>query len=156
MDKYDRSVGRNCNLLLNANPDPTGLIPEPDMRRYKEFGDEIRRRFGTSLAETSGRGAVVELRLEAPTRIDHVIAMEDIREGERVREYVVEGLSDGGWEELCRGESIGHKRIQRFPPAVVRAVRLRTVRSVARPIIRKLAVYDVAGASGHRLPTGME
>lgn len=155
MDKYDRSVGRNCNLLLNANPDPTGLIPEPDMRRYKEFGDEIRRRFGTSLAETSGRGAVVELKLEAPTQIDHVIAMEDIREGERVREYVVEALSDGGWAELCRGESIGHKRIQRFPPAVVRAVRLRTVRSVAGPIIRKLAVYDVAGAAERRLPMGV-
>jgi len=147
MDKYYRSVGHNCNLLLNANPDPSGLIPEPDMKRYEEFGDEIRRRFGTSTAETSGHGAIVELKLKGLTRIDHVIVMEDIREGERVREYVVEGLADGGWTELARGESIGHKRIQRFPPIAVRAVRLRTIKSVDGPIIRKLAVYDVAAAA---------
>ncbi len=141
VDKYDRSVGRNCNLLLNANPDPSGLIPEADMARYREFGAEIRRRFGRSVAETSGRGAVVTLKLKAPTTIDHVIVMEDIREGERVREYVVEGRTDQGWAELARGESIGHKRIQGFDPVTVGAVRLRVARSAAKPIIRKLAVY---------------
>ncbi len=143
MDKYYRSVGRNCNLLLNANPDPSGLIPEADMARYKEFGDEVRRRFGRSLAETSGRGATVELKLRAPAPIDHVIVMEDIREGERVRDYVVEGRTDGGWIELARGQSIGHKRIQRFERATVGAVRLRVLRSVAKPLIRKLAVHRV-------------
>jgi len=143
VDKYYRSVGRNCNLLLNANPDPTGLIPEPDMARYREFGAEIRRRFGKSLAETSGRGETVTLKLAGPTRIDHVVVMEDIREGERVREYVVEGRTDQGWAVLARGESIGHKRIERFEPATVGAVRLRVLRSAARPIIRKLAVYRV-------------
>jgi alpha-L-fucosidase len=143
VDKYYRSVGRNCNLLLNANPDPTGLIPEPDMARYREFGAEIRRRFGRSLAETSGRGGTVTLKLEAATTIDHAILMEDIRAGERVREYVIEGRTDRGWTELARGESIGHKRIERFDPVSVVAVRLRTLRSAAAPIIRKLAVYRV-------------
>ncbi len=143
VDKYYRSVGHNCNLLLNANPDPSGLIPEPDMQRYREFGAEVRRRFGTSLAETSGKGAIIELTLKAPTRIDHVVSMEDIRQGERIREYVVEGRMGGGWVELVRGESIGHKKIDRFAPVTVSAVRLRAVRSAARPIIRKLAVYCV-------------
>ena len=150
MDKYYRSVGHNCNLLLNANPDPTGLIPEPDMARYREFGEEIRRRFGKSLAETSGRGSVVELTLKEPARIDHAIAMEDIREGERVREYVIEGRTDVGWTELVRGQSIGHKKIDRFAPVTVRAVRLRTVRSAAEPIVRRLAVFDVSAAEGSR------
>lgn len=35
---YYNSVGRNCNLLLNANPGPDGLVPEPDFQRYTEFG----------------------------------------------------------------------------------------------------------------------
>ena len=78
-----------------------------------------------------------------PTRIDHAIAMEDIRQGERIREYAVEGRRDGVWTELVRGESVGHKRIDRFGPVTVDAVRLRTLRSAGQPIIRKLAVYRV-------------
>jgi alpha-L-fucosidase len=145
MDKYYRSVGHNCNLLLNANPDPDGLIPEPDMKRYKEFGDEIRRRFGQSIAETAGKGELVELALAKPTRVDHVITMEDILEGERVREYVVEGLAGDRWQELCRGTSIGHKKIDRFSPTEVSKVRWRCLKWVAEPRIRRLAVYAVLG-----------
>lgn len=144
MDKYYRSVGRNCNLLLNATPDQDGLIPEADMKRYKEFGDEIRRRFGKSVAETDGRGELVELDFGKPIRIDHVITMENIVEGERVRAYVVEGLAGGQWKELCRGASIGHKKIDRFDPTEVSKIRWRCLKSVAEPRIRKLAAYSVA------------
>ncbi len=128
-------------LLLNQTPDTTGLIPARDAGRAAEFGAEIRRRFGTSLAETRGRGPVLELSLEQPTVIDHVIAMEEVRQGERVREYLVEGLVGGAWQELCRGTAIGHKRIDRFPPAEVSGVRLRCLQSAAEPLIRKLAIY---------------
>jgi alpha-L-fucosidase len=143
MDRYYRSVGHNCNLLLNANPDPDGLIPEPDMKRYQEFGDEIRRRFGKSIAETTGHGDLVELALTKPTRIDHVITMENILEGERVREYVIEGLAGDQWQELCRGTSIGHKKIDQFTPVEVSKIRWRCLKSVGEPLIRRLAAYSV-------------
>jgi alpha-L-fucosidase len=153
MDIYYKSVGRNSNLLLNVPPDRRGLLHENDVKRLAEFGAEIKRRFGKSLAETSGKGEVVELSLGKPTTIDHVILMEDIREGERVRGFVVEGLVDSGWKELCRGQVIGHKRIERFAPITVSRVRSRCLRtaerarSAAAPIIRKLAVYNIADGS---------
>jgi alpha-L-fucosidase len=84
---YYGSVGRGCNLILNGNIDRNGLVPEADLKRFKEFGDEIRRRFGKGIAETSGRGNTVELTLAKPTVIDNVILMEQITEGERVRQY---------------------------------------------------------------------
>ncbi len=143
MDRYSRSVGHNCNLLLNANPDPDGLIPEPDMKRYQEFGAEIRRRFGKSLAETTGSGEVVELALAEPAVIDRVVTMENILEGERVREYVIEGLMEGHWKEICRGTSIGHKKIDAFAPVELSKVRWRCLKSVAEPRIRRLAIYAV-------------
>jgi alpha-L-fucosidase len=143
MDRYYRSVGHNCNLLLNANPDPDGLIPEPDMKRHQEFGDEIRRRFGQSVAETNGTGEAVELALTQPTRIDHVITMENILEGERVREYAVEGFVGDRWQELCRGTAIGHKKIDQFNPTEVTKIRWRCLKSVAEPRIRRLSVYSV-------------
>ena len=43
MVTYYRSVGRGGVLLLNSTPDTTGLIPESHVKRYKEFGDAIKR-----------------------------------------------------------------------------------------------------------------
>jgi len=144
MDMYYRSVGRNCNLLLNANPNPDGLVPEADFQRYVEFGKEIRRRFEKPLAQTSGRGIAVELTLPQPTKIDHVVVMEDITQGERIREYEVEVLvAADRWQVVCTGQSVGHKRIQDFDPVEGAKVRLKVTKSVAEPIIRTLAVYSV-------------
>lgn len=143
VDMYYKSVGRNSNLIIGAIPDCRGLIPECDMERYKEFGDEIRRRFNLPVAETSGEGDMVELKLPAPARIDHVVVMEDIMQGERVREFVVEGLVAGReWRALCSGESIGHKRIEQFSPVEVAAMRLRVTRSTAAPRVRRLAAFS--------------
>ena len=63
--------------------------------------------------------------------------MENILEGERVREYVIEGLVGDQWKELCRGTSIGHKKIDRFSPTEVSKVRWRCLKSVAEPRIRR-------------------
>ena len=144
MDMYYRSVGRNCNLLLNANPNPEGLVPQADFQRYVEFGKEIRRRFDTPLARTEGSGSTVELRLPKPSTIDHVVIMEDIRQGERIRRYRIEGLTGPDtWQSLCEGQSVGHKRIEQFASIQVAMLRLRTLDSVGEPLIRELAAYHV-------------
>ena len=76
--------------------------------------------------------------------INHVIVMEDIARGERVRAYEVEGLVPGNmWQKLCDGVSVGHKRIQKFDRTEVAKVRLKVTESVAPPKIRRLAVFDV-------------
>lgn len=145
MDMYYHSVGRNCNLLLNANPGPDGLVPEADFNRYVEFGNEIRRRFANPLASTAGQGEVIELELPQPQKVNHVILMEDIAQGERVLEYVVEGLAcDGSWQTLCDGLSIGHKRIQQFETLETPRIRLRATKAKATPQMRQLAAYFVA------------
>lgn len=143
VEMYYGSVGRGCNLILNGNIDRDGLVPEADVKRLKEFGDEIRRRFGKSIAETSGQGNTVELALGKSTVIDHAILMEQITEGQRIRQYVLEGLVGERWRELAQGQSIGHKRIERFQPAEVTKVRLRVIEGAAEPMIRRLAVFYV-------------
>jgi alpha-L-fucosidase len=143
VDLYYRSVGHGCNLLLNSNPNQDGLIPDPDMKRYVEFGAEIKRRFSKSIAKTSGKGDVVELALDKPTVIDHVVTMEDIAQGECVREYVIEVYSSGEWKEACKGLSIGHKKIDKISPVEVSKIRWRCVKSAGEPIIRKFAAYFV-------------
>ena len=155
MDIYYKSVGRGGVLLLNSTPNTNGLIPDGDVRLYEAFGNEIERRFGRPIAETNDRrGVGVELILPQPTLINHVVLMEDYREGERIREYVVEGSNDGQWKELSTGTSVGRKKIDLFHPAQVDRVRLRITKSAAEPVIRRLAVFHVDGISVGSLTTG--
>jgi alpha-L-fucosidase len=142
MDIYYKSVGRNAVLQLNVAPDKRGLIHENDVKRLAEFGVEIQRRFGQSVAETSGTGKELTLTLSRLTPIDHVIVMEDIRQSERVNEFVVEGLTTNSWQEVSKGQVIGHKRILQFPSTEVSQMRLRITKSVAEPIIRRFAIFN--------------
>lgn len=141
MEMYEQSVGRGAVLLLNHTPDTSGLIPEADVRRAAEFGAEVQRRYGAAIADTRGKGSELTVRPSAPMTVDSVITMENTKDGERVREYVLEGLVDGTWKELCRGTAIGHKKIDKFVPIRVSAVRLRVTESVGTPQIRRLAVF---------------
>ena len=141
MDMYYGSIGHGAVLILNAAPDTSGRIPEADVQRAAEFGAEVQRRFGRSIAETQGSGESVRLELGGVKRIDHIVAMEDILQGERIREYVIEGRTGGVWSKLCEGTAVGHKKIDRIKPVEVDAVRLRVTKSADSPILRKLAVY---------------
>ena len=142
MKMYYESVGRNCNLVLGEVITPEGRVPESDIARLKEFGNELQRRFANPLATASGAGQLIELRLDRPSRVDHLEIMEDLRGGERIRSFSCEGLVGGDrWETLSQGTSVGHKRIQQITPIEVAAVRLRIDRCVAVPQIRRLAVY---------------
>lgn len=144
MEMYYCSVGRNCNLLLNANPGPDGLVPKADFKRYEEFGREIRRCFSSPIASTEGVGSMLELDLKHAQTINHVEIMEDITHGERVLKYVVESLAeDGIWQVLCSGECIGHKRIQQFDTVKTTSIRLRITSEKATPYIRRLAGYFI-------------
>ncbi len=143
-DIYYKSVGRGAVLLLNHTPDPTGLIPGADAKRAAEFGAELQRRFGKSIAETSGRGETIELDLGKVRTVDHIITMEDVRQGERVRAYTIEALMDGVWREIVKGTAVGHKKIDRFTPVKTSKIWFRTLSSANTPIIRKLAAYGPA------------
>ncbi|MGH9402783.1 MAG: alpha-L-fucosidase, partial [Terriglobia bacterium] len=139
---YYRSVGHGVQWILNLPPDSSGLMPKENCQRVKEFGDEIRRRFGRSLAETSGSGERLQLSLLSPSQIDHVILQEDCSLGQRIRAYRLEGQTHAGWIALGRGTAIGHKRIQPITPTVLRAVRLVVTESAGRPEIRRMALFN--------------
>ena len=138
---YDRSVGRGGQLLLNMPPDRTGKIPAADLARVKEFGAEIRRRFGAPTGSTHGTGAEIVLGLPREQRIDHLILAEDLRGGERVRGCRIEAAVGDEWVLLATGSAIGHKRIQPIVPTYARRFRLRINESAGVPLIRTFAAF---------------
>ena len=144
VNRYYNSVGRNANLLVGMVIDTAGLFPEYDKRQFELAGKEIKRRFGKSIAETSGKGETVGLKIgKQPTAINHIVIQEDIANGERIRKYVVEANVNGQWIAVCDGESVGHKRIQQFDAVTTNEIRLRVVEAVDVPLIKRLAVYHV-------------
>ncbi|MBD8488487.1 hypothetical protein IFO69_06990 [Echinicola sp. CAU 1574] len=132
---YENSVGHNSTLILGITPDDNGLVPVKDANRMKEFGDEVKRIYASPIAETSGTGKKLMLKLETGEVINHVVLQEDIRFGERIRAFVLEGKVNGKWKEIYTGSSIGHKHIIVLEDMEVDGLRLMIKESKGEPVI---------------------
>ncbi len=141
MEMYEMSVGRNATLILGLTPDPTGLMPIGDTERLKEWGNEIKRRFGTPLTRTQGKEKILTLKLDKEVPVEYCIIQENIIQGERIRQYEIEAKVNGKWQLMCKGESVGHKRIERFEPVTTKEVRLTVLQSIAQPDITNFSIY---------------
>lgn len=141
MDMYEKSVGRNATLIVGLTPNPDGVIPEGDVKRLKEWGEEIARRFGTPLAQTSGKAKKLALDLKGKQKVNYYILQEDITLGERIRAYRVEARTGGKWVTVAKGTSVGHKRIERFDPVEATAFRVVVEQCTDSPRIRDFSVY---------------
>ena len=143
---YYRSVGRGTQLLLNMPPDRSGRIPPLDANRAAEFGDEIRRRFGTALGEGAVTGRQLDVALGSTQRVDHVILQEAIAQGERVRGWHLQGYAWEHWQPLATGTAIGHKQIVPVPPDGYTILRLTVTDAIGEPVIQRLAACNVGSA----------
>lgn len=141
---YEKSVGHGASLLLNLAPTEKGVFSNRDVARLQEMVKEIRRRYGAPIAETSGTGSEIVLELKVPSKIAAVVLQEDIRQGERVKEYNLQAKIDGGWQQLGLEEpgiAIGHKKIDKLlVPMVTSAIKLVVTKSTAEPAIKAFKV----------------
>jgi alpha-L-fucosidase len=140
---YYESVGRNSTLVIGLTPDRDGLLPPADASRCREFGTWLGDTFGAKpLAETSGKDRELTLEIQATVTlpVTHIILQEDIGNGERVREFVVEARLAGEWKQIAAGTCIGHKRIVRIQPCDARRFRLRITKSAGDPKIRSFSL----------------
>ncbi len=142
MEMYNNSVGRNSTLIMGLTPDPNGLIPEGDVKRLKEWGAEIRRQFSNPIAKTSGNGNDYQIVLNNPSKIKNIVIQEDIKQGERVRKFVIKGYINGKWTKLNEGSCIGHKRIIRIDNELVDKILLTITESIDIPQIKSFEVYE--------------
>jgi len=151
LEIYHRSVGYGAQLMLGVAPDNRGLVPESDAARLREFGAAIRRMYSNNLA---GGGSIdpsrTLLRFPATVTFDRVVTMEDLHYGQHVHRYQIEALVRGRWTVVAAARTIGHKKIDRFPPVTASAVRLRVLESSATPRIRDFAVYLGTGATASK------
>ncbi len=144
LETYHKTVGRGAQLVLGLAPDDRGLLPESDVARLKEFGDEIRRIYGsgtTAPGESWDTSAPLEITSTEPFSFERAVIMEPLAGGQRVQRYVVEAWEGGAWKELSAGTTIGHKKIDLFPRTSASRVRLRIIAASGSPQIRQFRVY---------------
>ncbi len=142
MNMYYKSVGHNTSLIMGLTPDANGLMPEPDVLRLKQWGDEIKRRFSNPIISVSGNNKIIAKLLKRQL-INQVVLEEDITKGERVRKFILEGKTKKGWQTIFEGSCIGHKFIHRFDDLEVSAVRLNVTESKGEPQIQSFEVFHV-------------
>jgi len=156
LETYHKTVGRGAQLVLGLAPDKRGLLPESDVARLKEFGDEIRRIYGE---DGDGQGdwsssAPLEITASEPMTFDRVVMMERLSGGQRVQRYAVEALDGHVWKGISAGTTIGHKKIDTFARTTATRVRLRIMEASGPPQIRRFRLCDVTGTSGTEVPRG--
>jgi len=140
IDAYYKSIGRGTNFLPNFAPDKRGLMPPEVVKSAKEFGDELRKRFGNKIASTSGKKEI-KLSLAKKTNINNIVIMEDVSQGQKVAAFEIDVNTANGWETIYKGQTIGHKHIVQSAHETDR-LRFRVTESVNdNVIIREFAVY---------------
>jgi alpha-L-fucosidase len=149
---YYSSVGRNSVLLLNIPPDDRGLIRDSDIKSLEGMRAILDSTFRTNLAENAVRmpltmftegSALYDLGEEMT--FDCLMLQENVRNGQRVEEFCLEALTGGEYREVCRGTTIGYKRLIRFSPVTARYVRLKILRSRDTAEIPEFGLYLTHG-----------
>lgn len=141
MDMYEKSVGRNATLVIGLTPNDKGLIPEGDVKRLEEWGESIQKHYGLPLAKTEGNKTKLTIQLKNKEIISSCIIQEDIKKGERVREFSIEARLNNKWTQVYKGISIGHKHIARLEKIKTNALRLIVSKSAAQPVITNFSIY---------------
>ncbi|MBD3352208.1 MAG: alpha-L-fucosidase [Candidatus Lokiarchaeota archaeon] len=142
IDIYENSVGKGANLLLNLAPNRDGLLNPADAKRARWLGEEIKKRYGKPLAQKSGIGDELIINLPENTKIHSTIIQEDIKFGQRVRQYELQYKDGQNWAVLVNGSSIGHKKIDRFRPVKTNKIRLKITQWLKEPKIKNFSVFE--------------
>ena len=116
VDLYFTSVGRNSKLLLNVPPTREGLLHATDVARLAA----LRARLDALFAhDRSGEVSASKI-----ATVSMAALREDTARGQAVARYTLQGMVEGSWRALSRGTTVGYKKLDRFDPAAVSAVRL--------------------------------
>ena len=152
VELYFTSVGRNSKLLLNVPPTRAGLLHDRDVANLLAMRRRLTSIFGVPPAAarpntwraTGPRSGVLDVDFARTVTVSIADLREDITQGQVVSRYTLSGANGGPWTTLARGTTIGFRKLDRFPPARVRRVRVTIEDAVAAPRPLGVAFYSTS------------
>lgn len=168
IDIYYESVGRNSLLLLNIPPNKEGLVHPEDSVRLVEWRKQYEKELADNLINKksvvtvngskkklhkmldSNPGTYVTMPAQSeilidfkkPTVFNRLLLTENIRNGQRVKQFEVEIFNNGQWSSLDKQTTIGYKRILRFPETTAEKIRIKIGDSFGNPEISSVEVFN--------------
>ncbi|MEE4114812.1 MAG: alpha-L-fucosidase [Marinilabiliaceae bacterium] len=91
------------------------------------------------------RGGTLEIDLFEPVEINRILIQEYIKLGQHIKEFKVEALIEGKWEEISEGTTVGYKVIKKFPLILSDKIRLVIKDSKSAPAVSNIELYRAPG-----------
>jgi len=150
VDLYFSSVGRNSKLLLNVPPAPDGLLHDTDVSRLAGLRGALDRLFASDVMRGSARTRLSDTPDRFTIVFDREVTLgiadlrEEIAAGQSVARYSIEGrrAETDAWQPICRGTTIGHRKLDRFPAVTVRQARFVVEETLAGPHDVTVRLYE--------------
>lgn len=160
VDLYYKSVGRNSLLLLNIPPNKKGRFSEIDVKSLYDFRSILDETFKTNLAEgrvdetltdkrldsyiTLQDGKPYELNFRKKITFDRVALQENIAEGQRNKEALLEYWDGKNWTIITKFTTIGHKRLLRIPTIKTNKIRITVLESLQPVQLAEVGFYKAS------------
>lgn len=140
--EFAREVGRAFAADLTEKARANATHTRGNQRRFNASKaiDNSKDTYWTT--DDSVKRASLILDFGEPISINRVLIQEYIRLGQRVKAFTLEAYSEGNWQRVAEGTTIGYKRILRFKSIKTSRVRFTVADSKACPIISNIEIYN--------------
>ena len=171
VDIYYNSVGLNSSLLLNLPVDNRGLIHENEVKKLKALADYLNTTFSYNYSKgqkvktsstfkgyenkalidddkktywasgVNDQNPTIEIHLDNPALVNTFMIQEYLPMGQRVKSFYFEVFSDGNWEKIYEGSTIGNKRLIRFETQNIEKARFTVNDKKAQIVISNIGLF---------------
>ena len=171
IDIYYNSVGLNSSLLLNLPVDKRGLIHENEIENLNQLSDYLDQTFSknyvykqnievSSSVEGFEKMNLIDgnietywvsrpddvkpnftLNFESPLEANTFMVQEYIQLGQRIQAFSFEIMSNGKWEKVYEGTTIGNKRLIRFKSKRIDAIRFSVSKFKKQVVLNNIGLY---------------
>ena len=171
VDIYYNSVGLNSSLLLNLPVDTRGLVHENEIENLNALAEYLRSTFSKDyskgqevttssnlngyeamaltdedknsywVSEANDQNPTIELFLEHQVKVNTFMIQEYLPLGQRIKSFYFEVLTDGNWEQVYEGTTIGNKRLIRFDTQSIEGLRFTITDTKAQVAISNIGLY---------------
>ncbi|MEB2778818.1 alpha-L-fucosidase [Algoriphagus sp. C2-6-M1] len=138
--KFGEKIKEDFAVNLVAKASVSADVERGSGYEAKNVQDEDYETYWTT--PDGGKTGEITIDFGSKTTFNRLLIQEYTPLGQRVKAFVLEKESDGNWEKITEGTTVGHKRILPFPDVSASKIRVRFTDGKDIPVISKIGIYN--------------